>query len=296
MAKKVNLNISANNRATKGEIKKKIEESFLKDKILKVKILDILLNPKQPRRTFDDNSLKSLADSIRQYGILQPLVVIKIDGGYELISGERRLRAARIAGLAEVPVILKENDYDDQKKLEVALIENIQRENLNDVDEALAYKELMEEFGLGQEEVAKKIGISRSAVANKIRLLKLPEEIIVDIRSGDIDSGHAKLLLSLENAELQLNTWKKIKEQGLTVRELDSVVKKARPDKKWRSLGSVKDNETKEQEEKLKDIFNTRVSVVKRGNGAKIVFNFYSKEDFDQFIKKIEDFDYMNIK
>ena len=280
----------------KVEIKKKIEESYVTDKILKVKILDILLNPKQPRRTFDDNSIRSLSESIKQYGILQPLVVIKIDGGYELIAGERRLRAARMAGLSEVPVILKENDYDDQRKLELALIENIQREDLNDIDEAIAYKELMDVFGLSQEDVAQKVGISRSAVANKIRLLKLPEEVINDIRSGSIDSGHAKLLLSLENTELQINAWRKIKEQGLTVRELDSVVKKARPDKKWRSLTSVKDNETKVQEEKLKDIFGVRVSVLKRGNGAKIVFNFYSKEDFQSFMDKVEEFDYMNVK
>lgn len=280
----------------KGEIKKKIENSIFSDKILRIPILDILLNPKQPRRTFDGDSLKSLSESIKQYGILQPLVVTKVDNGYELIAGERRLRASRMAGLTEVPVILKENDYDDQRKLELALIENIQREDLNDIDEAVAYKELMDVFGLGQEDVAQKVGISRSAVANKIRLLKLPEEIITDIRSGAIDSGHAKLLLSLENTELQLNAWKKIKEQGLTVRELDSVVKRARPDKKWRSLSSVRDTETKAQEEKLKDIFSTRVSVVKRGNGAKIVFNFYSKEDFDAFMEKIEDFDYTNIK
>ena len=154
----------------------------------------------------------------------------------------------------------------------------------------------MDVFGLSQEDVAQKVGISRSAVANKIRLLKLPEEVINDIRSGSIDSGHAKLLLSLENTELQINAWRKIKEQGLTVRELDSVVKKARPDKKWRSLTSVKDNETKVQEEKLKDIFGVRVSVLKRGNGAKIVFNFYSKEDFQSFMDKVEEFDYMNVK
>ncbi|MEZ7820925.1 MAG: ParB/RepB/Spo0J family partition protein [Patescibacteria group bacterium] len=278
------------------EIQKKIESSQLGDKILKIKIIDILLNPRQPRRTFSEDSIKSLSESIKQYGVLQPLVVIKNgDSSYELIAGERRLRASRMAGLTEVPAILKENDYDDQKKLEVALIENIQRENLNDVDEAEAYKELMNEFGLSQDDVALKVGISRSAVANKIRLLKLPDEIVNDIRSGELDSGHAKLLLSLENAELQLNTWKKIKEQNLTVRELDAIVKKSRPDKKWRSLAVVKDDKTKEEEQKLKDIFNTRVSVVKRGNGAKIVFNFYSKEDFDEFMKKIEDFDYINI-
>ncbi len=280
----------------KTDVQKKIESSQLGDKILKIKIIDILLNPRQPRRTFSENSIKSLAESIKQYGVLQPLVVIKSgDNTYELIAGERRLRASRMAGLSEVPAILKENDYDDQKKLEVALIENIQRENLNDVDEAIAYRELMDEFGLSQDDVAAKVSTSRSAVANKIRLLKLPEEIINDIRTGELDSGHAKLLLSLENAELQLNTWKKIKEQNLTVRELDAVVKKARPDKKWRSLAVVKDDKTKEEEQKLKDIFDTRVSVVKRGNGAKIVFNFYSKEDFDKFINKIEDFDYTNI-
>lgn len=280
----------------KSEIKEKIESSKLGDKILKIKIMDILLNPRQPRRTFSEDSIKSLSDSIKQYGVLQPLVVIKSgDNTYELIAGERRLRASRMAGLSEVPAILKENDYDDQKKLEVALIENIQRENLNDIDEAIAYKELMDEFGLSQDEVSTKVGISRSAVANKIRLLKLPEEIVNDIRSGTLDSGHAKLLLSLENAELQLNTWKKIKDQNLTVRELDAVVKKARPDKKWRSLSVVKDDKTKDEEQKLKDVFGTRVAIVKRGNGAKVVFNFYSKEDFDQFMNKIEDFDFMNI-
>ncbi len=282
-------------KKVKTDIKKKIKEST-GERVLKIPILDIFLNPKQPRRTFDSESLKNLSDSIKQYGVLQPLVVTKVEGGYELIAGERRLRASRMAGLTEVPAIIKENDYDDQKKLELALIENIQREDLNDIDQAEAYKELIDSFGLSQDDIAQKIGISRSAVANKIRLLKLPEDVITDIRSGVIDSGHAKLLLSLENTELQLNMWKKIKEQGLTVRELDSVVKKARPDKKWRSLNNVKDSETKEQEDKLKDIFSTRVSVVKRGNGAKIVFNFYSKDDFDNFMKRIEDFDYMNTK
>lgn len=282
-------------KKVKTDIKKKIKEST-GERVLKIPILDIFLNPKQPRRTFDSESLKNLSDSIKQYGVLQPLVVTKVEGGYELIAGERRLRASRMAGLTEVPAIIKENDYDDQKKLELALIENIQREDLNDIDQAEAYKELIDSFGLSQDDIAQKIGISRSAVANKIRLLKLPEDVITDIRSGVIDSGHAKLLLSLENTELQLNMWKKMKEQGLTVRELDSVVKKARPDKKWRSLNNVKDSETKEQEDKLKDIFSTRVSVVKRGNGAKIVFNFYSKDDFDNFMKRIEDFDYMNTK
>ncbi len=283
-------------KKNKTDVQKKIESSQLGDKILKIKIMDILLNPRQPRRTFSEESIKSLAESIKQYGILQPLVVVKSgDNTYELIAGERRLRASRMAGLTEVPAILKENDYDDQKRLEVALIENIQREDLNDIDEAISYKELMDEFGLSQDDVAAKVGISRSAVANKVRLLKLPDEIINDIRSGDLDSGHAKLLLSLENTELQLNTWKKIKEQNLTVRELDSIVKKTRPDKKWRSLAVVKDDKTREEEQKLKDIFNTRVSVVKRGNGAKIVFNFYSKEDFDDFMNKMEDFDFMNV-
>ncbi len=283
-------------KKNKIDVRKKIESSQAGDKILKIKIMDILLNPRQPRRTFSEESIKSLAESIKQYGVLQPLVVIKSgDNTYELIAGERRLRASRMAGLTEVPAILKENDYDDQKRLEVALIENIQREDLNDIDEAMSYKELMEEFGLSQDDVASKVGISRSAVANKVRLLKLPEEIVNDIRSGDLDSGHAKLLLSLENTELQLNTWKKIKEQNLTVRELDSIVKKTRPDKKWRSLAVVKDDKTREEEQKLKDIFNTRVSVVKRGNGAKIVFNFYSKEDFDDFMNKMEDFDFMNV-
>jgi len=165
-------------KKAKANVKEKIKENS-GARVLKIPILDIFLNPKQPRRTFDSESLKSLADSIKQYGVLQPLVVTKVEGGYELIAGERRLRASRIAGLTEVPAIIQENDYDDQRKLELALIENIQREDLNDIDQAEAYKELMESFGLSQEDIAQKIGISRSAVANKIRLLKLPEEIIV---------------------------------------------------------------------------------------------------------------------
>ncbi len=257
-------------KKNKIDVRKKIESSQTGDKILKIKIMDILLNPRQPRRTFSEESIKSLAESIKQYGVLQPLVVIKSgDNTYELIAGERRLRASRMAGLTEVPAILKENDYDDQKRLEVALIENIQREDLNDIDEAMSYKELMDEFGLSQDDVASKVGISRSAVANKVRLLKLPEEIVNDIRSGDLDSGHAKLLLSLENTELQLNTWKKIKEQNLTVRELDSIVKKTRPDKKWRSLAVVKDDKIIKVLFRIKIKYNLcSISSLNNGNSS----------------------------
>lgn len=263
--------------------------------IFEISVIDILLNPRQPRRDFDNEKIKELSESIKQYGLLQPIIVTKVGNNYELVSGERRLRASRMASLKKIPAILKENDFSDQRKLEIALIENIQRENLSEVDEAIAYKELISDFGLNQDEVASKMNKSRSSIANKLRLLKLPEPILEDLRKKNIDFGHAKLLLSLENTDLQLKTWEKMKEKKMTVRELDSEVKRARPDKKWRSLAKGKDEKTKEEEDKLKDIFETRVSVLKRGNGAKIVFNFYSKEDYDAFLKKIEDYDYFNI-
>ena len=263
--------------------------------IFEVSIIDILLNPRQPRRVFDNEKIKELSDSIKQYGLLQPVIVTKVGNNFELVSGERRLRASRMAGFKKIFAILKENDFSDQRKLELALIENIQRENLSEVDEAIAYKELIDDFGLNQDEIATKMNKSRSSIANKLRLLKLPEAILEDLRLKNIDFGHAKLLLSLENSDLQIKTWKKMKEKEMTVRELDSEVKRVRPDKKWRSLNRTKDEKTKEEEDKLKDIFETRVSILKRGNGAKVVFNFYSKEDYDAFLKKVEDYDYFNI-
>jgi len=263
--------------------------------IFEVSIIDILLNPRQPRRIFDNEKIKELSDSIKQYGLLQPVIVTKVGNNFELVSGERRLRASRMAGFKKISAILKENDFSDQRKLELALIENIQRENLSEVDEAIAYKELIDDFGLNQDEIATKMNKSRSSIANKLRLLKLPEPILEDLRLKNIDFGHAKLLLSLENSDLQIKTWQKMKEKEMTVRELDSEVKRVRPDKKWRSLNKTKDEKTKEEEEKLKDIFETRVSILKRGNGAKVVFNFYSKEDYDAFLKKVEDYDYFNI-
>jgi len=263
--------------------------------IFEVNIIDILLNPRQPRRVFDNEKIKELSDSIKQYGLLQPIILTKVGNNYELVSGERRLRACRMAGFKKISAILKENDFSDQRKLEIALIENIQRENLSEVDEAIAYKELIDDFGLNQDEIALKMNKSRSSIANKLRLLKLPEAILEDLRLKNIDFGHAKLLLSLENSDLQIKTWEKMKEKEMTVRELDSEVKRARPDKKWRSLNKGKDEKTKEEEDKLKDIFETRVSILKRGNGAKVVFNFYSKEDYDAFLKKVEDYDYFNI-
>jgi len=263
--------------------------------IFEVSIIDILLNPRQPRRVFDNEKIKELSDSIKQYGLLQPVIVTKVGNNFELVSGERRLRASRMAGFKKIFAILKENDFSDQRKLELALIENIQRENLSEVDEAIAYKELIDDFGLNQDEIATKMNKSRSSIANKLRLLKLPEAILEDLRLKNIDFGHAKLLLSLENSDLQIKTWQKMKEKEMTVRELDSEVKRVRPDKKWRSLSRTKDEKTKEEEDKLKDIFETRVSILKRGNGAKVVFNFYSKEDYDAFLKKVEDYDYFNI-
>ncbi|HEY0221093.1 MAG TPA: ParB/RepB/Spo0J family partition protein [Candidatus Paceibacterota bacterium] len=271
---------------------------YYKDSVFWIDVDKIIPNPFQPRREFSEPELQSLADSIRQYGVLQALVVTrkelqKEDGGldvqYELIAGERRLRASRIAGLAQVPALIKVGDEEnDLLKLELAIIENIQREDLNPVDRARAFERLIDEFGFKHADVAKKVGKSREYVSNSVRLLALPTEILDALSQGKITEGHARPLMMLgDRAEEQLTLFKEIMWKKLTVREAEAIGRRIAYDK-IRKKGATLDPETQEMEEKLTETLGTRVSIEKRENGGKILIDFFSIEDLNNILDLIK--------
>lgn len=255
-----------------------------------VNINKIEPNRDQPRKSFDEDSLVELSDSIKQFGILQPLLVQKRDGYYEIIAGERRWRASKIAGLKEVPVIIK--DYTNQEIVEISLIENIQREDLNPIEEALAYKRLLTDFELKQDEVAERVSKSRTAVTNSIRLLKLDDRVQKMVIDDMISTGHARTLLSLQDNELQYITATKIFDEKLSVRDTEKLVKKMQKPK-------VEDNKVKENnnydfiyknlEDSLKSVVGTKVSINQKGNGqGKIEIEYYSNEDLERIVELIK--------
>lgn len=252
------------------------------DRILKVNPSRIAINPQQPRTYFSDNALNDLAESIKQHGIISPLIVTKKDDGYELIAGERRLRSAKLIGLKEVPVIVREEK--DQKKLEIALIENLQREDLNPLESARAYQRLIDEFSITQEEAARKLGKARSSVANALRLLSLPLEIQEALATGKISEAHAKYLLGLEGEAKQINMLKKIMRQNLTVAETDKEIKRLGGTK----AAKPKDYFDRAREEELGELLATKVEIKRQGKGGKLVFDFYSEEELNEIIKKIK--------
>lgn len=256
--------------------------SLDQQKIWYIPVNSIVSNPHQPRRDFNAEDLNGLADSIKAHGILQPILVIeKTDGGYELVSGERRWRAAKLAGLGTVPAIIKQ--LADRQKLEVALIENVQREDLNPLEEAFAYQRLIEEFGLTQQEVADKVGKSRPAVANIIRLLELPEEVKAALLEKKINMGQARALLGLDGRQQQLGMLSSMLGQKITVRELERAVsKQARG-----GNNSRRDPNLSYLEDQLRAALDTKVSLTQKGERGTIVINFYSKEDLGRLIKKI---------
>jgi ParB family transcriptional regulator, chromosome partitioning protein len=271
---------------------------FYNDSIFWIDVDKIHPNPFQPRREFDMAQLQSLADSIRQYGVLQALVVTrkevpKDDGGlaveYELIAGERRLRAAKIAGLSQVPCLIKVGDEEnDLLKLELAIIENIQREDLNPVDRSRAFQRLIEEFGFKHVEIAKKVGKSREYVSNSVRLLSLPPEILNALSQGKISEGHARPLMMLgDRLDEQMTLFKEIMFRKLTVREAEAIGRRIAYDK-IRKKGATLDPETQELEEKLTETLGTRVSIEKRENGGKILIDFFSNVDLRDILELIK--------
>ena len=246
-------------------------------------------NREQPRKSFDEDSLLELADSIKQFGILQPLLVQDKKEYYEIIAGERRWRAAKLAKLSEVPVIIKE--ITDQEIVEISLIENIQRENLNPIEEAIAYKRLLEEFNLKQDEVAERVSKSRTAVTNSMRLLKLSDQVQQMVIDDMLTTGHARALLSIEDKDKQYSAAQKIFDEKLSVRETEKLVKKLQNDKpakpvKEEPIDPKLDIIYQDLEEKMKNIFGTKVAIHKKtSKKGTIEIEYYSPEELDRIIE-----------
>lgn len=247
-----------------------------------VKITRIEPNKEQPRKNFDEDALLELSESIKQFGLIQPILVQDRDSYYEIIAGERRWRAAKLAGLKEVPVIIKK--YTDQEIVEISLIENIQREDLNPIEEAQAYKRLLNEFSLKQDEVAERVSKSRTAVTNSMRLLKLSDEVQQMVISEMISTGHARALLAIESHEQQYQIAQRIFDERLSVREVEKLVKNltkpAKPSKELiKDISFIYQN----MENKLKETLGTKVSIVSKGSGTgKIEIEFFSNDEMDR--------------
>ena len=252
-----------------------------------VKITKVEPNRKQPRKNFDEDALQELADSIKQFGLLQPILVQDRKDYYEIIAGERRWRAAKLAGLKEVPVIIRE--YTEKEIVEISLIENIQREDLNPIEEAQAYKRLLEEFNMKQDEVAERVSKSRSAVTNSIRLLKLSNEVQQMLIDDMITTGHARALLSIEDKELQYSLAQRIFDEKLSVRDVEKIMKSLqKPTKPKKMSDKTLIAIYQDIEEKLKTKLSTKVSVTSKGDGAgKIEIEFYNHEDLDRILDMI---------
>lgn len=262
------------------------------DVVCMLRLSQVDPNRSQPRRKFEEESLEELADSIRQFGVIQPILVQKKGGRYEIIAGERRWRASRKAGLREIPAIVKE--YSDQETIELSLIENIQRENLNPIEEAKAFKRLLDEFGLRQEDLAARVSKSRTAITNAVRLLKLDERVQDMVADETISMGHARALIPVEIAEEQFLLAQQIAQKRLSVREVEKLIKKLGADKKAARKPKEKDVREKdltlelayrEIEERLKQSLGTKTSIRSGGDGTgKLEIEFYSHEDLEKIV------------
>lgn len=272
-------------KKTEGKAKS-LDKDEKKDGETIVNITKVEPNREQPRKNFDEDALEELAESIRQFGLLQPILVQDRKTYYEIIAGERRWRAAKKAGLKEVPVIIK--NLTEQEIVEISLIENIQREDLNPIEEAQAYKRLLTEFNLKQDEVADRVSKSRTAVTNSMRLLKLCDEVQQMIINNMLSTGHARALISIEDPEQQYTIAQRIFDEKLSVREVEKLVKNlGKPIKVKKAAESDKSLEIVYQdiEENLKQKLSTKVAITSKGNGAgKIEIEFYSHEDLDKLI------------
>lgn len=261
------------------------------ERVTEIAIHEIKPNKFQPRRVFDEEALLELSQSIAQYGIIQPIVVRKLLNGYELVAGERRWRASQKAGLKSIPVVIK--DYTDSEMTEIALIENLQREDLNPIEEAMAYRRLMNEFGLTQEEVARKIGRSRSLIANTVRLLNLCDEVQEHVSRGTLSMGQARPLLALEDKELQKQAAETIVEEDLSARDAEELVRRmnAAPAKARQTADEIVPMEKEifvvEAEDKLKLLLGTQVKIKPGKIKSKIEIEFYSADDLDRILETI---------
>lgn len=282
-------------KTEKKEVVKEVVKEVIKEVKVPVpgdtmmKISDIEPNREQPRKNFDKEALQELADSIKQFGIIQPIVVQKKDDYYEIIAGERRWRAAKLAKLKEVPVIIKE--YSDREVMEIALIENIQRKDLNPIEEALAYKSLIDEYSLKQEELANRVSKSRTAIANSMRLLKLTDSVQNMLINDEISMGHARALLTLEQEDLQIEAAKTIVSKGLSVRDTEKLVKSIfNPKQVKLPIPSAEAAIYDAIANKLREKMGTKVSINHKKNGkGKIEIEYYSQEELERLLEMFDD-------
>lgn len=282
-------------KTEKKEVVKEVVKEVIKEVKVPVpgdtmmKISDIEPNREQPRKNFDKEALQELADTIKQFGIIQPIVVQKKDDYYEIIAGERRWRAAKLAKLKEVPVIIKE--YSNREVMEIALIENIQRKDLNPIEEALAYKSLIDEYSLKQEELANRVSKSRTAIANSMRLLKLTDSVQNMLINDEISMGHARALLTLEQEDLQIEAAKTIVSKGLSVRDTEKLVKSILNPKQVKlPIPSAEAAIYDAIANKLREKMGTKVSINHKKNGkGKIEIEYYSQEELERLLEMFDD-------
>jgi len=265
-------------------VEKKIVNETPKEQIVNVKLDELRANPYQPRKVFDEKALQELAESIKEHGVFQPIIVKKSIKGYEIIAGERRVKASKLAGLTEIPAIIR--DFNDTQMMEIALLENLQRENLNAIEEATAYKKLQETLGLTQEELAKRLGKSRSHITNMIGILTLPKNIQDEITENNISMGHARILSKLEDSTQQEELLNKIIKEGISVRELEELASaptiiKVNPQKRVK-----KDNEYLYLQNELSEKLGTKVVI----KNKKIIISFVNDSDLNRLLE------YMNIE
>ena len=276
----------------KGGLGKGLESLFadnntaVEEPVTTLRLSEIEPNKDQPRKDFDENALAELADSIRQYGVIQPLLVRPMpDGSYQLVAGERRWRASRMAGLLEVPVVIRE--LSEEQTMELALIENLQREDLNPIEEALGYKMLMDNFEMTQERVASSVGKSRPVVANALRLLKLPDRVVNMVRNSDISSGHARALLALHDEDEILSVADRIVDDSLTVRDIEKMAAKKQNINEETDVPFKRDTFFDEVKLALEEKLDRKVKVVHRGEKGSITIEFLSKEELNELARKL---------
>lgn len=284
-------------RAKKGGLGKGLDALFIDNEtvdtgVVTLRLSEIEPNKEQPRKVFSEEALNELADSIKEHGVLQPLLVRPLPtGGYQLVAGERRWRASRMAGLQEVPVVIR--DMDEEQAMEIALIENLQREDLNAIEEASGYKLLMERYGMTQEQVAKRVGKSRPAIANALRLLHLPQTVITMVEEGEVSPGHARALLAFEDQNKLLSVAQKVKTGKYSVRDIEKMSKEKNEEPQdqkveaYQESWSAQETFFTEMELALSNELGRKVKIVQSGNGGLIQIQFYSEEDLKQLAEKL---------
>lgn len=268
------------------EVIKNREDGDEKDTVRYIKIHDIMPNANQPRKTFNEEKIEELAASIREHGIIQPIVVRKKSRGYEIVAGERRWRAAIKAELSQVPCLIR--NLDDEQNMLIAIIENMQREDLNPIEEAEGLRQMTETFGMTQEQVSRSVGKSRPYITNSMRLLKLPEYIRESIADGRISAGHGRTLIAASDEDMRRSIWEKMIKEGLSVREAEKLAAGSPGAKKRKPASKRKNPDVARVEEDLKDIFGTKVSINAAGKKGKIEIEYYSGEELNRLIELLK--------